>query len=313
MMRRILVTGGTGYLGGRIVQALAKRDDVELILGTRRATPPAWAAGIALALLDWSSQAALRAACEGIESIVHLAALNDAECARDPIAAVDVNIGCTQRLVCAARDSGVRRFVYMSTAHVYGAPLAGILNEDTITRARHPYASSHRAAEDVVLASPEKLTGVVMRLSNGFGAPVDPAVNAWTLLANDLCRQAVHNRQLVLKSSGLQRRDFIAMHDVARATAHMLDVPAGQIGGGLFNVGGGRSTSVLEMAQLVQRRSAAVLGYTPEIIRPEPAAGEVAPLLDYQIDRLLRTGFSLEGRYDDEIDATLLICKELAA
>src|SRR5207245_1641136 len=105
------------------------------------------------------------------------------------------------KLTDAAKRAGVRRVVYVSTAHVYGAPLAGVITEASCAVSLHPYATSHRAAEDVVRAAHERKTieGVVIRLSNAYGAPVSEDANCWTLLVNDLCRQAARTKTMVLR------------------------------------------------------------------------------------------------------------------
>jgi UDP-glucose 4-epimerase len=113
----------------------------------------------------------------------------------------------------------------MSTTHVYG-PQVGRLEETTLPAPRHPYATSHRAAEDAVLAASGNFTAMVLRLSNGFGAPTHAQANCWTLLVNDLCRQAVTDCTLRLRSAGLQHRDFIPLADVTRIVDHMLHLDA---------------------------------------------------------------------------------------
>lgn len=307
-MKRVLITGGTGYIGGRVAAGLLE-EGRDVVLGGRNAQAPLpWLLEAKVLSMDWSSRASLVSACHEIDTVVHLAAMNDAECAKDPVAALEVNGVNTVRLVEAAKAAGVSRFIYFSTAHIYGAPLAGHIDESTLPRSRHPYASSHRAAEDVVLAASGHLLPIVLRLSNGFGAPMHRNVNCWKLLVNDLCSQAVAARSMTLRSSGLQQRDFISMHDVARVVSHMMDLDGASVADGIFNVGSGRSMSVIDMTEMIQRRCVEVLGYLPDIIRPEPGKDEKNPDLDYRIDKLLATGFSLSGNFEEEIDSTLRLC-----
>jgi UDP-glucose 4-epimerase len=308
MKQKILVTGGMGLVGGRVAQALADRGD-DVVLGSRHAqVPPAWLAAADVVGMDWLSKDSLLSACDGVDAIVHLAAMNDAECLRDPVAALEVNAVNTARLVEAAKKTGVRRLVYFSTAHIYGSPLAGHIDEASLPRCKHPYATSHRAAEDVVLAASDKLTSIVLRLSNGFGRPAHASVNSWMLLVNDLCRQAITQGSMTLRSSGLQRRDFVTLHDVGRVVSHMLGLPDAIIGNGIFNVGGGKSMRVIDMAEMIQSRCTALLGFTPEINRPEPNPGENNPDLAYKIDKLLASGFTLNGSFQAEIDGILMMC-----
>ncbi len=311
MSRRILVTGGYGYVGGRVAQALAAQPGVEVRLGSRSPQRrPAWLPSAIPVLTPWQDFGALRRACAGADSVIHLAAMNEIEAARDPVGALVMNGVATARLMEAAKAEQVGSFIYFSTAHVYGAPLAGCIDESVCPRPVHPYATSHRAAEDVVLAAHAAgvMAGIVVRLSNSFGAPAHPGVNRWTLLANDLCRQAATTGKLVLNSSGLQRRDFVTLADVGRAVSHLEGLPREALGDGIFNVGGAWAPSVMEMATLVAERCDAVLGFRPQIVRPEPTVGETAQSMNYRIDRLMASGFALEGSREAEIDATLLLC-----
>lgn len=313
MKRRILVTGGFGYVGGRVAQALAASPERHVVLGSRSPRPPpVWLPGAEVCPMDWDSPGSLAAACDGVQAVLHLAAMNEIDAAKDPAGALAVNGVNTVRLLEAAKAQRVARFLFLSTAHVYGAPLAGRIAESTPARPRHPYASSHRAGEDVVLAARDdrRIGGIVVRLSNGFGAPAHADVDRWTLLVNDLCRQAARQHKLVLRSAGLQRRDFVTLYDTARALLHLLELPDAQLGDGVFNLGGCRALKVIEMAELVQHRCAAVLGHRPEIEKPLPAAGETSLELDYRIDKLVATGFSLSGDFAAEIDATLKLCRD---
>lgn len=311
MRHRILVTGGFGYVGGRVGQALAVQPNVEVMLGSRSPQQcPAWLPTAVPVLTPWQDRAALAEACAGVDTVIHLAAMNEIEAAQDPVGALEMNGVATARLMEAAKAGRVGRFIYLSTAHVYGAPLTGRIDESICPRPVHPYATSHRAAEDVVLAAHATgvMAGIVVRLSNSFGAPAHPGVNRWTLLVNDLCRQAATTGKLVLKSSGLQRRDFVTLADVGRAIVHLERLSQAFLGNGIFNVGGTWAPSVMEMAELVAERCDAVLGFRPQIVRPEPADGETDQSLDYRIDKLAESGFRLENDHDAEIDATLLLC-----
>jgi UDP-glucose 4-epimerase len=314
MSRTILITGGTGYVGGRIVQHLALNERYNLRIGT---THPERAGlgtfgNSTTVPLELSNPEQVNAACSDVETIIHLAALNEIDSAADPEKALLVNGIGTVKLLEAARKAGVRRFIYFSTAHVYGSPLQGRIDEAVMSRPIHPYAITHRVAEDFVLAAHDNkiLTGIVVRLSNGFGAPADANVNRWSLIVNDLCRQAVTAGKLELKSSGIQWRDFITLTDVSRAVQHLLELPADKVMDGLFNLGGESSLQIIQLTMRIAARCKEVLGFTPQIIRPEPRAGDVFPELDYRIDKIKSTGFSLLGNIDDEIDATLLICRD---
>lgn len=310
---KLLITGGLGYVGGRLAQALAASRQHEIVIGTRRASGSGLAApGIRVARVDWNSAASLDAFTGGVEAIVHAAGINAADSAADVVAALEFNGLATARLARAAVRHRARRFIYLSTAHVYGSPLVGTITEGSCAVAAHPYATSHRAGEDVVRAMHQRgeIEGVVVRLSNSYGAPAS-AADCWTLLVNDLCRQAATTDRLVLTSSGRQRRNFIPMSDVCRAIQHLLEMPAGLLDDGVFNVGGS-DAQVIEMAELVAARVHALTGRHLEIVTRADNAADTP--LDYSGRKLASTGFETGGRERAvaEIDALIRYCVEHA-
>lgn len=312
-MKKILITGGFGYLGGRLAQFLATQTDHEILLGSRQQSePPSWLPQSKVVHTEWNSPKGLESICAGVDAVVHLAGMNALDCAADPIAALEVNAVATASLLRAAIRQGVRRFLYLSTAHVYGSPLTGEITEETCPVSLHPYATSHRAGEDVVRAAHQhgEIEGIVIRLSNAFGAPAHKDANCWMLLVNDLCRHVVTSQRIVLHSSGLQRRDFITLTDACGAIRHLLELPAVPLDDGLFNVGGRWSPTIGEMTRHVAERFHAATGIKTEIQRKEEKSSESQTWLDYRMTKLLDTGFRPNGKdsVDQEIDGLIQFC-----
>jgi UDP-glucose 4-epimerase len=311
---KVLITGGLGYLGGRLAQHLSARAHAQVILGSRSAsTPPAWLPQAEVVQTIWDDDAGLDLACAGVDAIVHLAGMNAYDSVTSPVAALESNGVATARMIASACRMNVSRFVYVSTAHVYASPLVGRISEADCPLNLHPYASSHRAGEDVVREAHTRrgIDGVVIRLSNAFGAPVHSKVNCWSLLVNDLCRQAVVSRSMVLHSGGEQQRDFVPVADACRAVEHLLQLPRHALTDGVFNVGGARPTRIIDMATSIQARCTAVFQFTPQLVIPQPVARGHEPALDFRIDKLLATGFVPVADGVAEIDATLLFCRNV--
>jgi UDP-glucose 4-epimerase len=312
-MSPVLLTGGFGYLGGRIARHLLAQGR-KVRITTRRGPDswPDWARDAEVVRLDPSDDAALLKACEGVAALVHLSAMNEVDCTTDPVGALQANGVDTVRLLRAALKAGIGRFLYFSTARVYGEPLVGRIEEGMICRPVHPYGISHKVAEDYILAEHAKgrVGAACLRLSNALGAPADPLINRWTLVANDLCRQAASSGRMVLKSSGLALRDFIPLGEVARGVGHLLGVERAALGDGIFNLGVGHSSSIRDLADLIRNRAEAVLGVRPALERPDPAPGEVADPLDFRVDRLAAAGFAASRDLSAEIDQTLLLCRK---
>lgn len=313
---RVLLTGGLGYLGARLACSLATTTNHELTLGSRR--PGSGLSPVSTAKvvpMDWSSDAGLESVCDGIEAVVHLAGMNAADCARDPVRALEFNGVATARLARAAAKRGVARFLYLSTAHVYGAALSGSVDEFTCPAPRHPYATSNLAGEDAVRSARNgnAMVGVVVRMSNAFGAPVHPQADCWSLVTNDLCRQAVTTRRAVLRGAGRQRRDFIPISEACRAIAHLLTLPTARLDDGLFNVGGAFAPTILEMAELVSTRVAACLGFHPQVVlgTAPDSIGEEG--LEYSVAKLVATGFELrQEAVVEELDRLATFCARQA-
>ena len=310
----MLLTGGVGYLGGRLARFLAERADYEVVLGTR--TPerlPEWAATYPVVRTEWTQEATLTRASAGVDAIVHLAGMNAQRCAQDPVEALEFNGVGTARLLTAACQERVRRFIYVSSAHVYGSSLVGTVDENTCPQPRHPYATSHRAAEDVVRLAQQagRIEGLVVRLSNGFGAPADPAADCWSLVTSDLCLQAVRSRRLTLRTRGEQRRDFVPLAEVCRALTHLLVAPAAVCKEEVLNLGGGWAPTLRELAALIAARVAAVLGFCPELHRGEGSDAIGPGLLEYRIARLLGTGFAPDPTATTtELDRLIRYCQQ---
>jgi UDP-glucose 4-epimerase len=311
MNRNILITGARGYLGGRLLADL-RADKSLRVAGSTRGAPNS---GHGLVHLDplADAESVMAEALQGFDVIVHLSAANEIESARDPVRTLQTGAVGTLKLLRAAQTAGCRRFLFLSTIHVYGAPLEGHITEDTLPRPVHPYAICHRAAEDFVLSAHAKgeMEAGVLRLSNGIGAPAAADIDRWTLIGNDLCRQAMETGRIVLHSSGLQWRDFILLRDFVQAIQLLALVTKEDLGDGLFNLGGELPLRILDIAHAVAARAAIILGRDIMVEAPPPKPGENFPTLDYGIAKIKARGFRPSSRaaLNDEIDATLRLCR----
>jgi UDP-glucose 4-epimerase len=238
-----------------------------------------------------------------------MAALNEWDCVKYPSEAIRVNIDETRILLENAIAAGVRKFIYFSTAHIYGSPLKGRISEDTLPVPVHPYAITHKAAEDYVVAATlqKKIQGIVIRLSNSFGAPVIPSVNRWTLLANDLARQAIEKGKLVLLSNGCQYRDFVCLTDVENIAGEMA-TQDNNGNGIIYNLGAGVSMKVIDMANLVAAVYHQLTGRSIAVELPAGAEATNEPGLIYSNERLINKGFIVDNDFAGEMKVLLIFC-----
>jgi len=312
----ILITGGLGYVGGRVATHLsAATPELSVRLISRREPNqvPKWARGMDLVRADVLNTASLQTALAGIDTVVHLAALNEIESARDPEAALDVNAKGTYRLLEECRKQRVKRFIYFSTFHVYGPNAQQPITESTPTTPVHPYSLTHHVAEDFVnwYRHSYGMETAIFRLSNAYGYPADPLVRRWTLVFNDLCWQAVHEGKIKLRSNGTQKRDFIPLSDVARSVEHFLSLPSGGWKQGLFNLGGECSMSIYAVAQRIAKEYSNLYGNEVPVVIGDSEDSQVDESVIFKIDQLKETGFELTGSLSDEVRRTFEICKRM--
>jgi len=313
---KILITGGLGYIGGRIADFLQRKyPDLTIILGTSRKISeiPLWAKPFQIVRLNVCDKTTIDEAIpSNLHAIIHLAALNEHESFSNIQFAWEVNALGTQSLLSIANQKQVQKFIYFSTFHVY-EDCQKMITEKSPTKTHHPYAATHRAAEDMVrfYHHSQDMDTLTLRLSNGFGYPMDLGISRWTLVFNDLCRQAVTSGKMIIKSSGKQHRDFICLHDVASAVDHFLYKNVKTWGDGLFNLGGDCSLSIVDVANKICSTFKKKYGFSiPIEIQGKDDKTNHNPV-KFDISKLKNTGFLLTGNIDQEIDRTLSLCESL--
>lgn len=306
MSKCILITGGFGYLGGRISNYLGSKG-YEVIITTQRSKEmwPDWSESFKIIKIE--SDYSLANIAEPIDTVLHLAGMNEIDCIKDVAKTIDVNIKGTVDLLKYAVRKNINRFIYFSTAHIYRSPLEGNISEDIVPRPTHPYAITKKTAEDFVLSYASKfaMVGVVLRLSNIIGAPKDPLVNQWTLVCNDLCKQAISNKKMILHGSGMTARDFLAIGELTNIIKHFIEIDKERIDDEVFNVGSGKTITVFDLAQKISIKCKYLYGFTPEIVLSKNKKPEITPTFSYNINKLISLGVPVSENLDNEIERTL--------
>jgi UDP-glucose 4-epimerase len=259
---RCLVTGGAGFIGSNLVDALLTRGDEvtvvdNLVTGRRVNLEPALAAGAELVELDIRDLEALNrvAAEKQPEAIFHLAAQIDVrKSLADPFFDAGVNVGGTANMLEAARAVECGRVVSISTGGaIYGEGEGQRLPlpEDTPIAPLSAYGQSKFAAEGYV-ALYERLyglSGVSLRLGNVYGPRQDPLGEAGVIAI--FCGLLKEGGRPTVFGDGTQTRDYIYVGDVVAAA---LAAAESRVGGAL-NVGTGKETNVLELIEALKRLS----------------------------------------------------------
>lgn len=258
-MRRpmYLVTGGAGFIGSNLVEALLRRGKAVRVLDNFSTGSRANLEGLPgkpeVIEGDLRDRDVVRRAVEGVEGVFHQAALRSVpRSVDDPIATNDVNVAGTLGLLVACREAGVRRVVYASSSSVYGDDPTLPKREGQTPRPISPYAVSKLAAEHycVVFSRLYGLETVSLRYFNVFGPRQHPESRYAAVIPRFL-QQAVAGEPLEVHGDGEQSRDFTYVENVVEA--NLLAMEKQGVAGEVINVACGERTTVLGVADAIAR------------------------------------------------------------
>jgi nucleoside-diphosphate-sugar epimerase len=261
MRNRILVTGGAGYVGSVVVEELLDRGHPVRVLdslahGSVPSLLTAWGKPrFEFVRGDVRDPSARRRALEGVEGVLHLAAIvGDPACSREPELAREVNHEGTRSLLDDAEAAGVERVVFASTCSNYGkmADSNVFANEDFELRPVSLYAETKVAAElDVLARSANGLPTCCLRLATVYGP--SPRMR-FDLTVNEFTREVALDRDLVVFGEQFWR-PYVHVRDAARAACLALESPVEAISGEVFNVGDtSENYRKLDIVELLRER-----------------------------------------------------------
>lgn len=245
LRRRVLVTGGAGFIGTHVVRALARRGDEVMVADLNPYPDPS----VQATAIDLTSLGAAESVVEpGPDAIVHLAAATQVlRSVERPAETFDVNVRATERLLEAARKRGVRTFILASTNAVIGPAEDQRIDERTALRPLTPYGATKAAAEMLLSAygAAYGVRGSALRLTNVYGTGMARKDS----IVPRLMRTARDGGTFEVYGSGQQLRDYVYVDDVVRAVILALDDEAVD---GPMVIGSGSSTSVNDLVAMAR-------------------------------------------------------------
>jgi UDP-glucose 4-epimerase len=251
--KRVLVTGGAGFVGSHLVDLLARSNQVTVLddfsVGTEQNLSAA--PGIEVLKADIRDPDAAKAAVRRADIVFHLAVVCLRTSIDDPFTSHLVNDMGTLNLLMAAAVSNVERFVYVSSSEVYGSAKRVPMDEDHPLNPTTPYAASKLAGEAYALSFHRTygFPATVVRPFNVYGprahrdgisGEVIPRFVAW----------AMARKPLLVYGDGRQTRDFTWVGDTARGI--LLAAECDELVGGCVNIARGQEVSLLRVARLIQ-------------------------------------------------------------
>jgi UDP-N-acetylglucosamine 4-epimerase len=253
----VLVTGGAGFIGSHLVDALVEKGASVRVLddfstGSRRnlAGP---SERIEILEGDIRELETCRVACRGCRIVFHQAALGSVpRSLDDPATSLAVNVQGTANLFAAARDEGVERTVYASSSSVYGDSSRLPRREGEEGEPLSPYALSKKMGEQIarLFFRAYALPSVGLRYFNVYGPRQDPD-GPYAAVIPRFFSARLRNETPVIHGDGQQSRDFTWVGDAV--AANLLALKAGEADGGAVNVASGQRTTVLELDRQIAR------------------------------------------------------------
>jgi len=259
---RILLTGATGLIGAAVADRLRPQHALHTLGRQAKLVDEA------VDLSDPAQTARLKLPAS--DCLVHCAGVIDEDFKADPMAAYRRATLGVEALLHAAAKSGSRRFIYISSTHVYGAQ-AGVKSEDSPADPQSHYALAHFCTEQLFRRQAAGGQGsfAVLRPNAVYGLPAHPeSFQRWSLIPFSFPREARAEGRITLRSSGLQKRNFVSTAAIADIVARCVE---GDLAGasGAINVLGAETESVYEFAQRCRQIAEEQLGRPCKVERPQ--------------------------------------------
>lgn len=257
MAKTALVTGGAGFIGSHLIRHLICDGWQVRVLDNfssgSRQNLNELAGDIEVMVGDIRDRELCRKASSGMDSVFHLAAIASVvRSVEDPAFSHDVTLTGTLNMLLAARDSGVRRFVFSSSAAVYGDADIVPTSERQPIQPQSPYAIA-KATGEMYCRTFHDLYGlqtVILRYFNVFG-PRQSAQSGYAAVIPLFVSAVLSGTSPTIYGDGCQTRDFVYVENVVRA--NLLAVDAAEAPGETFNIAGGDSIALLDLLVILGR------------------------------------------------------------
>jgi nucleoside-diphosphate-sugar epimerase len=272
---KVLVTGGAGFIGSHIVEALVREGHTvrvmdDFSLGHRENLAPV-RKHVEILKADCSNLKAAERAVQGMEVVYHEAAVPSvARSVSDPLRSHRTNGTATLTMLVAARAAGVRRFIFAGSSSVYGDTKVLPKVETMTPRPRSPYALEKLTGELYVRIFAELfgMETLTLRYFNVFGPRQDPG-SPYSGVISLFCTALQAGKTPVIYGDGKQSRDFTFVDNVV--SANLLALKAKDLRGQSVNVATATRVTLLDVLRTLGR----ALGVRPKAVKQAPRAGDV--------------------------------------
>lgn len=276
-MARYLITGIAGFIGSTLAHALVEQGhEVRGIDNLSSGTLDNLAdirRSISFEQMDLQDLAGMRSACEGIDFVLHQAAMASVpRSVKDPLTTHESNVNGTLNLLIAARDAKVRRIVYAASSSAYGDQPTQPKREDMPPQPLSPYAVQKLTCEYYIQSFYRSygLEGICLRYFNIFG-PRQAADSPYSGVIAQFVYKMMAGKTPTIFGDGLTSRDFNYVDNAVSANLLACQAPCAVATGQVFNIGTGKSQTLNEVYAAI----ADTLGFSPKPEYGPPREGDI--------------------------------------
>jgi UDP-glucose 4-epimerase len=278
-MRKILVTGGAGFIGSELTRQLKERGEKvivadNLVNGKRENLADVLGDRAELCVTDICDRESVARLMDGVDIVFHLACLGVRHSIHSPLENHEVNASATLNLLIEARKKEVKRFVYVSSSEVYGTAKRTPMTEEHPTFPMTVYGASKLAGECYARAFYEtyNYSTVILRPFNSYGPRCHHEGDSGEVIPKFLLR-SMAGKPMIIFGDGSQTRDFTFVSDTAEGI--MSAGYADGVDGQTINLGSGKEISILELSRMAKET---VGRPDAQVVHDAPRPGDVLRL-----------------------------------
>ncbi|MGP8259012.1 MAG: SDR family oxidoreductase [Acidobacteriaceae bacterium] len=306
-MARYLITGIAGFIGSTLAHRLVEQGDEVRGIDNLSTGSMDNLAGLGDRIdfrqVDLQDAAGMQSACQGVEYILHQAALASVpRSVRDPLTSHQSNIDGTLNLLLAARDARVRRIVYAASSSAYGDQPTQPKQEEMMPLPLSPYAVQKLACEYYIQAFHRTygLEGVCLRYFNIFG-PRQAAGSPYSGVIAKFTTTMMAGETPTVFGDGLTSRDFTYIDNAVSANLLACQAPRSVATGRVFNIGTGESHTLNEVYSMI----AGLLGFPGKPVYGFPRAGDIRHSLAEISRATQELGYQPVARFHEGLQKTV--------
>ena len=302
---KVLILGGYGLLGCRIGEYLSQNYEVTLATRSIKKEKEKFINYQHQTIsIDWDDNFNVKDQLRPHDVIVHCAGMNSFDSFKNPTQSMQFKYNSTFKIIDSIANKSNKTFIYISSAHVYSKDQIGTFNEEAELLNQHPYALALKAGEKLICKnSYENLSrSIILRCSNGFGAPVIPDTDCWNLFTNNVCKQSLNENFITIENPD-HFRDFVPIQEISRLIEYIIKSKISNKS--IFNFGSGVSRTTRDQSELIIERISKIFNKKVQIENKKQNSYNSSSSYKYDSSKIINNGFKREDNYFYEIDRLL--------